>query len=306
MKAIGLPAPGARAQMSRPARAYVALLIGMVGISFTAIFTKWAAVPGPVAAAWRMTVAAVALTLPLLLQHRRRQTPIGGAALWAVLGGLWFAINLGILNTALLLTSAANATLMDNTAPVWVGIGAALLFRERLRLRYWMGLTLALTGAAVVTGFNLAGGFRPNLGDALAFGGASFYAAYLLTTQRARRNVDTLSYLWIVALTAAIVLSAASLLLGLPLVGYSLRSYLALVAVGLISQCGGWLLINYALGYLPASTAVVVLLGQPVVTGLLAIPLLGEPLVARQVAGGLLELVGIYLCVRANGESRKP
>jgi drug/metabolite transporter (DMT)-like permease len=57
-------------------------------------------------------------------------------------------------------------------------------------------------------------------------------------------------------------------------------------------------MINYALGYLPASSAVVVLLAQPTLTGLLAIPLLGEPLVAQQMFGGALVLSGIYLCLR--------
>ena len=72
--------------------------------------------------------------------------------------------------------------------------------------------------------------------------------------------------------------------------------------MGLLSQVGGWLLINFALGHVSASTAVVVLLTQPVITGLLAIPLLGEGLTARQVLGGALELAGIYLCLRrANG-----
>ena len=66
----------------------------------------------------------------------------------------------------------------------------------------------------------------------------------------------------------------------------------------MFSQAGGWLLINYALGDLPASTAVIVLLGQPVVTGLLSIPLLGELLTPRQVLGGLVVLPGIYLCLK--------
>jgi drug/metabolite transporter (DMT)-like permease len=249
-----------------------------------------------------MTVAAAVLSVPFVRQQRRWSPAARREARWGVLGGLWFALNLGMLNTALLLTSAANATLLDNTAPIWVGIGAALLFRERLRPRYWLGLALALGGAAVVTGFNPLAGLTLNSGDALAFTGALFYAGYLLTTQRARRHLDTLSYLWLVAATAAVVLLAASLAFGLPLTGYSTRSYLALLAVGLVSQSGGWLLINYALGHLPASTVVVLLLGQPVFTGLLSIPLLGEPLTLRQVIGGVCELTGIYLCLRRNGD----
>jgi drug/metabolite transporter (DMT)-like permease len=280
---------------------YVALAAGVLCISFTAIFTKWAAMPGPVAAAWRMTVATLVLAIPFA-REARRWTPIERAGVrWGVMGGLWFAINLGLLNSALLLTSAANATLLDNTAPIWVGLGALLLFKERLGLRYWIGLALALAGAAVVTGFNPSAGFRFQSGDALAFIGALFYAGYLLNTQRARRNLSSLSYVWLIGVTAAITLFIVSLALGLPLTGYPLESYLSIVAVGVLSQAGGWLLISYALGYLPASAAVIVLLAQPVVTGLLAVPLLGEALSVRQVIGGALALSGIYLCLKGNG-----
>jgi drug/metabolite transporter (DMT)-like permease len=273
----------------------------MLCISFTAIFTKWANVPGPVSAAWRMTIAGIVLAVPFIRQARRWTPAVRAGVPWGIAGGLSFALNLGLLNTALLLTSAATATLLDNTAPIWVGIGAMLVFGERLKARYWAGLVLALTGAAVVTGFNPATGFVPNRGDAIAFGGATFYATYLLVTQRGRRNLDSLSYLWLVVATSAVALTLASLALHLPLFGYSPRAYAALIAVGIFSQAGGWLLINYALGYLPASTAVIVLLGQPVVTGLLSIPLLGEMLTARQVVGGLVVLTGIYLCLRQNG-----
>lgn len=280
---------------------YLALAAGVLCISFTAIFTKWAAMPGPVAAAWRMTVATVVLAIPFA-REARRWTPHERAGVkWGVMGGLWFAINLGMLNSALLLTSAANATLLDNTAPIWVGLGALLLFKEKLGLRYWIGLALALAGAAVVTGFNPSAGFHLQSGDALAFIGALFYAGYLLNTQRARRNLSSLSYVWLVGVAAAIALFAVSFALGLPLTGYPLQSYLSILAVGVLSQAGGWLLISYALGYLPASAAVIVLLAQPVVTGLLAVPLLGEALTLRQGIGGALALTGIYLCLRGNG-----
>ncbi len=287
---------------AHPAGPYLALAAGVLCISFTAIFTKWAGVPGPVAAALRMTVATAVLAIPFGLHRRRAGLPAAGVR-WGVLGGLWFAINLGMLSSALLLTSAANATLMDNTAPVWVGLGALFLFHEKLGRRYRAGLALALTGAAVVSGFRLAAGIKLNGGDALAFTGAIFYAGYLLNTQRARQGLSSLAYLWLVAVTAAVALTAFCLVSRLPLLGYSSRSYLALIAMGIICQSGGWVLINYALGHLPASSAVVVLLAQPVLTGLLSIPLLGEALTMRQVAGGVLLLTGITLCLRRTAQT---
>ncbi len=219
----------------------------MLCISFTAIFTKLAHVPGPVAAAYRMAIATVVLTLPLIWHLRRVGRPRAGLR-WGITGGLWFALNLGLLSSALLRTSAANATLLDNTAPIWVGLGALIFFHEKLGRRYWAGLALALAGAAVVSGFRLAGGVSLNAGDVMAFVGAVFYAGYLLNTQRARRDLDSLTYLWLVAATSAVVLVGYCLAAGLPLRGYSPGSYLFLVALGVLTQVGGWLLIIYAAG----------------------------------------------------------
>jgi len=66
----------------------------------------------------------------------------------------------------------------------------------------------------------------------------------------------------------------------------------------LITHVVGWLSINYALGHIRASVASVTLLGQPVITALAAIPILGEPLGINQIAGGLLILTAIYLVNR--------
>jgi drug/metabolite transporter (DMT)-like permease len=282
-------------------RAYVALGLGVLCISFTAIFTKWAAMPGPVSSTYRTTTAALFLAIPFAWQMQRRRPNLVGVR-FAMLGGTLFALNLALLSSGLLLTSAANATLLDNTAPLWVGLGALLFLHERLRLRYWAGLAMALGGAAVVTRINPASLGALNHGDVLAFSGAFFYALYLLTTQKARQHVDSLSYLWVAVATSAAVLAVISLALNLPLGGYAARSYAVAIGSGIVSQAGGWWLINYALGYLPASSAVVVLLAQPVVTGVLSIYLLGEILTLPQVAGGALVLAGIYLCLRSNAQ----
>jgi len=55
-------------------------------------------------------------------------------------------------NTAVLITNAANATLFGNTAPLWVGLGALLVFKEKLRPALWAGMLLAMCGAALILG----------------------------------------------------------------------------------------------------------------------------------------------------------
>jgi drug/metabolite transporter (DMT)-like permease len=95
------------------------------------------------------------------------------------------------------------------------------------------------------------------------------------------------------------------LALGQPLTGYSTFTYLNFLALGVLVQIVGWLAINYAQGYLPASTVAPTMLGQPVVTACLAALLLGERISAWHMLGGALVLVGVYAVHRSRQKNRK-
>ncbi|HEX8219206.1 MAG TPA: DMT family transporter [Chloroflexia bacterium] len=291
--------------MSPRYRAYFALGLGALCIAFSAIFTKWADTPGAVSAFYRVAIASAVLSVPYALSEtRRRGTAKSSFELPRVafgmtaLAGLFFALDLGTWNTSLQYTSAANSTLLGNTSTLWVALGATLLFKEALQRRFWAGMALALVGAVIVVGRDVF--LHPNLGlgDLLSLFSSLFYAGYLLATQRARSYMGTLSFMWLASAVAAVLLLAYVLATGAPLTGYSTDQYLALIALGLISHALGWMAINYALGHLPASLTAVTLLLQPVMTALLAVPLLGEGLSIYQVGGGLLVLAGIYIVVK--------
>ena len=57
----------------------------------------------------------------------------------------------------------------------------------------------------------------------------------------------------------------------------------------------GYLAISYALGHLPASVVSPTLIGQPILTAILAIPMLGEIPNPIQWIGGAIALAGIYM-----------
>jgi drug/metabolite transporter (DMT)-like permease len=137
-----------------------------------------------------------------------------------------------------------------------------------------------------------------NYGDALAVGGSFFYALYLLLTQRVRRMLDALTFFALSTASSVVVLFVTCATLGAPFGGFGARAWAALAASGLVSHLGGYLAINYALGHIRATSVSVSMLSQPVITALLAIPLLGELLSAQQITGGALVLSGIYLVNR--------
>lgn len=279
---------------------YLALGVGVLSLGVAAIFVRWANAPGPVTSFYRLSIASLLLALPFY--RRRAQVsqplPLKGLQI-AVLGGLFFAGDLAFWASGVVLSGATNPTLLLNTAPLWVGLGTLFLFRERLSLTFWLGLAIAMSGALVVLGLDSLQSLSLGLGTLFGLLGGIFHAGYFLTTQRGRQTLDSLTYFWLAAVSSTFGLLAVSLILGHPLTGYSTFTYLNFIALGVVSQIFGHFSINYALGYLPASLVAPTLLGQPVVTAILAGPLLGEKLYAWQVAGGVLVLMGVYAVHRS-------
>jgi drug/metabolite transporter (DMT)-like permease len=134
-----------------------------------------------------------------------------------------------------------------------------------------------------------------------------FYGGYFLITQRGRNTLDALDYFWVSSFSSVLVLAVINLVFGQPLTGYPQTTYLNLIGLGVISQGVGWFLINYAQGHLPATLVAPTLLGQPVVTGILAGPLLAEYLEPLQIVGGVTVLLGVFLVHRSRArQSHNP
>lgn len=281
-------------------RAYVALAIGLFSIGFSAILVSLAEAPGTVSAFYRMAVAAMVVALPFLSQASQRKDPMPSRGVkLALLGGLLFALDVSFWTTGITISGATTPTLMANTAPLWVGIGSMLIFREKLKPMFWFGLVLAMFGALLVLASALSQAPALGLGTFFGLLAAVFYGAYYLVTQRGRIYLNTLSFFWISTATAAVVLTAINFILGNPLIGYSVQTYLSFLGLGLIAQTLGWLTINYAQGYLPASIVAPTLLGQPVVTAFFATILLDESLGIGSIIGGILVLTGVYIVHRS-------
>jgi len=69
-----------------------------------------------------------------------------------------------------------------------------------------------------------------------------------------------------------------------------------------VTQVFGYLSVSYALGHFPASVVAPTLLAQPLITALLAVPLLGESLSLGKILGGTAVLAGVLLVHRSQQE----
>jgi drug/metabolite transporter (DMT)-like permease len=274
------------------------------------MFVRWAQAPGLVTSFYRMLTAALIL-LPVKIlrswgKSGSRQDPTQPSLSWIVFpaaGGLFTALDHSTWSTAIATTQVANATLLNNIAPLWVALYAVLVWGERLRGRFWLGLVITLAGAVLVLSSGILLSPQQTGGNLLALFSSMFYAAYFLVTQRGRSRLDALTYVWLVTIFAAVSLLAISLILRLPLAGFVPQTWLVFLAAGLVSQIGGYFSIAYALGHLPASVVSPTMILQPVLTALLAYVFAGEMLAPLQWVGGLAAVGGIFLINISRGET---
>ena len=287
-------------------RVRLLLAVGMAAVSFAAILIRVAEAPALALAFWRSFGGSVAL-LPFA---RRSGTRPGRADQRAMLlSGALLAIHFALFIGSFAHTSVASAVVFAATTPVWVGLGSWLLLRQPPTRRTWVGIGIAMVGAAVVAvadGGEGATGSNPLLGDAMSLGGAVAVSGYLLIGQRTRERLPVTTYgTWIYGAAAA-VLAVMSLVGGSPLVGFSTTTWLAILGLLVGPQLLGHTIFNQVLNLVPATTVAVVVLSEPIGAGLLAFLLLGEvppPLLA---VGGPLMLVGVFLAATGEREPIDP
>ena len=268
-------------------------LVGIIAISFSAIFVRLADVAPATAGLFR---AVYALPLLLLLNRFVGDERSPRLRLMALSAGVFLAADVALWHTSIGLVGAGLATVVTNTQVVWVGVAAWIIFRERPSGTAFVVVPLVMGGIALIGGIGSddAYGDNPALGAILALGASLFYTGFLLLFRRANaEGIPTAGPL----LDVTIGITGAFVVGGWLDPGFSLApewpSHAWLIALALLVHTGGWLLIATALPRLPALETSVMLLLQPAATIVWASIIFDERMSANQWIGVTLVLIGI-------------
>ncbi|MCX7154621.1 MAG: DMT family transporter [Proteobacteria bacterium] len=295
---------GAAAGAAQKKLAIAALLLGAAAIAFAPIFVRLSDASPTASAFWRVALATLPLWLWVLAAERKRRgsgaaaAPLPWKAL--VLAGFFFAGDLAVWHVSIRYTSVANSTLEANFAPLFVTLGAWLLFRQRVSRLFVVALCVTLGGGALLIGHNFGGNDKALLGDALGVLTAVFYAGYFLALKSATSSASTARIMAITTTIAAALLLPYALLTADVFLPQNINGWLVLAGLALIPHVAGQSLIAYGFTHLPASFSSVSLLLQPVLAAVYAWVLLGEGMGPVQMAGGVVVLLGIYLAKRGS------
>lgn len=275
-------------------------LLGVLSISFSAIFVRLSGASPVTAAFFRGLYAILPLLLVWWLARASDTRPIAARAL-ALASGVVLAIDLALWHQSIADIGAGLATVLVNAQVLVVGAAAWIVHRERPSRLALVMIPIVLAGVALISGLGRpdAYGANPIAGMVFAVTAAVCYAGFLLIFRASNRDLVPLPG---PVLDATIGMTLGALVLAAPFdphfsLAVTWPAHGWLLAMALICQAAGWILIGIALPRLPALESSVILLSQPIGTVTWGWLMFHERMSLIQAAGMVVMTVGIAVLV---------
>ena len=295
-----------------PVPPVLALAVAVAAFSWAGPLVRFTSAPALAISLWRLLMAVAFLVVVVSLRKEGwgplRALP---ARAWGLgmAAGVLLALHFWSWIASVQYTSIASSVVLVSTQPLFVALLSAAFLGEHPRRGEWIGMLIAVGGAAWIGWGDFTLGGTALFGDALALAAALLAATYYIVGRSLRAYVDLWTYVLVVYGTAAAVLLAAVLLHpGVALVeGYQGRDWLVFLALALGPMLLGHTGVNYALRYVRAYLANLAVLGEPVGATLIAwlLPAIAERPSASTLVGGGLILLGIAVALKG-GTATEP
>lgn len=283
----------------------VMIVVGIMGISLSAIFVKYSTAPSAVTAAFRLCWT-VLLMSPIVwgkgdvreeLLHISKKEFILSA-----ISGLFLAIHFVLWFESLQHTSVASSTSIVCTEVIWVALGFCLFLKGRLLKKAMLAIGITFAGSLLIAYADSSAGGVHLYGDFLALVAAIAVAVYTLVGRMVRKNVSTNVYTYVVYSSCAIVLLLTCLVQGLRLFEYGMSAVVVGFLLSVFSTILGHSIFSWCLKYFSPAFVSASKLCEPVVAAIMAGILFGEMPVVLQVIGGAMIIGGVYYYSRIERE----
>ncbi len=277
---------------------YAKLLLGVISVSFAAIFIRLADAPPLVIATYRMLIAASIITPIYMVRYRSISQKMSGRDLLLVLiSAFLLAVHFGLWITSLEYTSIASSVVLATSHPIFVAILSYILWKERLSKKVISGIIVALVGVTVINwgGFILSS--TAFIGNMLALLSAIAIGIHLIIGRQLRERVRLMQYLTTVYGGAALILAIAVIIMDYSFIGYSANTYFMLILLALIPQLVGHSMLNQAVRLMSVTIVATAIVGEPIGAIIWGYFILGEGITTVEIVGSLLTLGGISAVV---------
>ena len=286
---------------------FILLAFGAMLIGFAPIFVKWSMLSSSAIAFYRMFLALPFLFILNYGVNRRLSFKVNNKStiLYAAFASLAFTTDLTLWHFSMTITSVSNATIIVNSAPIFVAILSFVLFKEKLSTGFLFSFVITYSGIIGLIYFsnNYANGKL--LGDLLCLVAAFFYGVYLLIISKLGKE-NSLNIIFYTTLFCCIFSIIPMIVEGGDIFPASNFEWLNLILLAVLCQFGGQYFITHAIGKISASSGSIGLLMQPITATLLATFIFNEILNTIQVVFVFVAMFGIYLArINLSNKQRK-
>ena len=277
---------------SAAGRARLAMIVSASVFGTLGLFVRRIEVTSAELALYRAVLAAVFILLFFLIRRERPRLREIRKSLWLLLlSGAAMGFDWMLLFESYKYTTISLATLSYYVAPVIVTALCPLLFHERMTRAQAICFLMSTLGVALIIGSGgVQGGGSDLRGIVCAVGAAVFYAAVILLNKYIR-GVTGLERTFVQLLAAVVVLAPyVGLTSGFHPEVLSATGWVNLLIVGFVHTGLTYCLYFAAIRTLPGQESSLLSYLDPIVSVLISVLLLGEPLAPIQIAGMVLFL----------------
>jgi drug/metabolite transporter (DMT)-like permease len=221
---------------------------------------------------------------------------------WLVLLGVFFSIQIGLMNIGFEHTSGSIGSILMATNPIFAALWAHFLVAgDRLTRQRIIGLFVAFLGAAVVIlqSGHIDGATAVGVGSGLVFLSAALLGCRLAYTGRLLQRMDEVRVvLWQMVISVPVFGVAALMSENIVWERVGLAPIAGIVYQGLVVAGLGFMLLTYLMKRYSTSVITSFNFVSPISGVLLSVLLLGDKITLHVLAGVALVGTGLYLVAR--------
>ncbi len=293
-------------------RTVFVLIVGIISISLSAVFIRMCSdMPSLSIAVFRLTIASLILISIAFFKKVKLKSIEKKDLLLMVLGGFFLAFHLVSWITSLKFTSVANSVALVTTNPIFVGLFSVLLLKNKLEKEIVIGIVLSVLGSFLISrGYSGASIETTNhvLGDMLAVLGAIFASGYILIGSIVRERIETFEYILVIYTITSVILIIITLFASFTFMkgqniftGFSVKSYLFVFLLAVVSQLLGHTSFNYVLKFLKPDFVAIIILGEPIGASIFAYLIFGETVSLVQLVGMAFIFLAVIIASKKGG-----
>ncbi len=279
------------------------VLLGVVGISCSAVLARWSTAPSMVLVLYRMVIASVLLAPAVFTKHKEEFRGLTKKEfLLLALAGCCLGLHFSAFFESLRHTSIAASVILSDIEVLFVAFASVVFLKKKLSGMCWLAVGLSLVGAVMVALGGANSGESGLYGNLLAGGSAILLGMYTMIGATVRGKLSNTVYTFVAYSAAALTVLVISLLGGTAIFGYGVNNYFAALGMAILCTFLGHSIFTWGLKYLPPAYIATVKLLDPVFSALWGFLLYSEVPGLWVIIGGAIVIVGVFIYGRSAEE----